>query len=515
MKPALRVIAASILSYGLVYALLYAYMRTSSAADPHASLRDPSRCTACHMEDRPEAGRPYRMMTFRKDIYTLCTGCHPAPVTHPVDIAPRLGIAGKLPLDADGTMTCVTCHAPHRAAHASVSFTGRTLVEKVRDTVFPFLPGRFRTCFLRVRNTEGELCKFCHASGAISSRPPSRAVDPAGYAGSAACAPCHPGEFAEWKRSPHARMVRSPLKDPGAVIAAFDGKSPFPRSEIAYVLGSRAVQRFVSHKGDSLVVRTPIWIVRTRSWNLDYWREQDWGKNCAGCHLTGYDPALPGFAEEGIGCEACHGPGRRHVRSANRVDIVHPGRLQASRRAMICEACHTTGHDATGEYRFPVGFLPGGNLSNYFFGLVPKPGQDDSTFRGDESAVDRHGQFRFWSSRILIAEGETCDLCKNFRSMPAGIGPDVEPEKMSSSEYCRSCHGGPVLPTPPHHGEARASRDGECLSCHPVTLSRSGNPSVHDHKYLPEGALRKNDFPPSPDFRSICFVCHPAPKKGA
>jgi len=175
----------------------------------------------------------------------------------------------------------------------------------------------------------------------------------------------------------------------------------------------------------------------------------------------------------------------------------------------------TAGHDVTGEYRFPVGFLPGKDLSKYFFGLVPKPGQDDSTFRGDGTPADRHEQFRFWSSRMLIVEGETCDLCKNFRGGSEGKEPLGEPKKMSTSEFCRSCHGGPALPAPRHHGELSRMKTRECLSCHPVLRNRGGSPSVHDHKYLPENALGKNDFPPTPDFRSICFVCHPSPAKGA
>ncbi|HWS14929.1 MAG TPA: hypothetical protein VN450_01940, partial [Candidatus Methylomirabilis sp.] len=206
MSRGLRIIGAAAMLYALAYTAQLLYLRHSSAADPHASLRDPTRCPACHIEERPEPGRPYRQMNFRKDIFTLCTGCHLAPVTHPVDIAPRRGIAGKLPLDADGTMTCVTCHTPHGGAHASRRFTGRPLIEKLRDTVFPFLPGRFRTYFLRVSNVEGELCKNCHAPGAITAHPPQGKADPANYAGSGSCAPCHPGEFAEWKRSPHARM---------------------------------------------------------------------------------------------------------------------------------------------------------------------------------------------------------------------------------------------------------------------------------------------------------------------
>ncbi len=515
MRRGFRIAAVAVFAYIIACAGQWLYLRDSPAADPHASLRDPSRCGICHMEERPLRGRPYRQMNFRKDIYTLCTSCHPAPVVHPIDIAPRRGIAGNLPLDTDGTMTCVTCHAPHSTPLASGGYVGRTLLAKMRDTAFPFLPGRYRTYFLRVPNTRGELCERCHAPGALAARLPSgRKTDPVNYSGSASCRGCHPVEHAEWSRSAHARMVRSPGRNPGAVLAIFDGGSPFPPSEIAYVLGSRSAQRFVSRKGDDLVVRTPIWIVRSRSWNLDYWREQDWRKNCAGCHVTGYDPGAAAFVEEGVGCEACHGAGRAHAANGKRTAILHPGKISPVRRTMICEGCHTTGHDSTGEYRFPVGYLPGDDLSKHFFGLVPKPGQDNSTFRGDGTSADRHAQFRFWSSRMLIVDGETCDLCKNFRNMAGGKEPRGEPKKMSSSEFCRSCHDGTVLPPPRHHGESSASRAGACLSCHPVSRTRAGANSVHDHKFLPEGALGRNDYPPRSDFRSICYVCHPAPVKG-
>jgi len=511
----IRIAVAAAAAYALAYAGQWMYLRRSPASDPHSALRDPARCPTCHLEDRPQAGRPYRQMNFRRDIFTLCTSCHASHVTHPVDIAPHRGIRGNLPLDPDGTMTCVTCHAPHSRPDASDRYAGRTLSAKIRDTVFPFLPGRFRTFFLRVPNNRGELCEQCHSPGTIASRrPPGGGTDRSEYAGSAACAKCHPDEYGEWSRSPHARMVRSPGSHRGAVLAKFEGSSPFPPSEIVYVLGSRSAQRFVSRKGDDLVVRTPIWIVRSGTWNLDYWREQDWRKNCAGCHVTGYEPEAAAFVEGGIGCEACHGPGRAHAASGGRTGILHPGRIPASRRSMICEACHTTGHDATGEYRFPVGYRPGGDLSKHFFGMVPKPGQDDSTFRGDGTAEDRHAQFRFWSSRMLVAEGETCDLCKNFRAGGAGPPSSGEPKKMSLTQYCRSCHGG-TMPAPHHHEESRAVRSRECLSCHPVARARSGAPSVHDHKFLPEGALGGKGFPPASDFRSICHVCHPVPGKGA
>jgi hypothetical protein len=514
-RKATRYLLLTVLLYLGSYVGLALWRTYAPYSNPHAFMKDPQRCGDCHIEGKPEKNRPYQLMNFRKDIYSLCERCHPLAVTHPVDIAPGRITGNRLPLDADGTMTCVTCHAPHGAPYANLKYTGRTLWEKVRDTVFPWLPQRFRTHFLRIPTPNGEMCNVCHAGRPASShrREMVSPVNPADYAGSRTCAMCHRAEYRQWRLTPHARMLRSPRKDPAALVASFGGSPPFPSSEIAYVLGSRNVQRFISRRGDSMVVRTPIWLIRAKKWNLTYWRELDWIRLCAGCHTTGIDPYQGAYAEEGIGCEACHGPGKAHVASGRKKDIVNPARLTESRRDMVCESCHTAGHDATGEYRYPVGYRPGNDLSRHFFGLTPKPGQDDASFRGDGSYQDRHRQFLFWQTQMLIIEGETCDLCKNFREARRESSSSG-PRKMTSDEFCSSCHDGTLVATAKFHDrpEVTARR---CLSCHPAVRDAAGSASIHDHRYLPAGALPKKDFIPSSDFRSICYGCHPVPPKGA
>lgn len=512
-RRTIRIVFAVVLGYGFLYGSLAAWRHYAPYSNPHAFMKDPARCQDCHIEEKPEKNRPYQMMNFKRDIYTLCESCHALPVTHPVDIAPGRMTGQKLPLDADGTMTCVTCHSPHGEPFSNRMYTGRTTWEKVRDTMFPKLPGRFRTRFLRVPTPKGELCDTCHAARPLTAkRSELKVTDPSEYLGSKGCEGCHAAEHAQWKRSPHARMLRSPRKDPSALVAVFGDSPPFPSAEIAYVLGSRNVQRFISRRGDAMVVRTPIWLIRAKKWNLDYWRELDWLRLCSGCHTTGMDPTQSAFAEEGIGCEACHGPGKKHAASRRASDIVNPARLSPTRRDMICESCHTAGHDRTGEFRYPAGYLPGEDLARYFFGLTPKPGQDDASFTGDGSYGDRHRQFLYWQTQMLVAEGETCDLCKNFREArksPGSSGPRI----MTLDEYCGSCHDGTVVaPALRHDHPDVTSR--RCLSCHPPVRTKAGEVSIHDHRYVPREAVEKNDFIPPPDFNSICFGCHPASPKG-
>lgn len=512
MKRSARILIGVVLGYAAVWAAVASWRTCVPFGDPHGFMKDPARCKECHLEEKPEKGRSYQVMNFRRDIYSLCERCHKLQVTHPVDVAPGQRLSLPLPLDPDGTMTCVTCHAPHSAAHSKTQHTGRSLSEKIRDTVLPGLPQRFRTMFLRIPTPGGQLCDACHAGRPIASvRKDITVPGPEKYIGSRNCEPCHPDEYRAWRLSPHARMLRSPRKDPGALVASFDPSPPFPSSEIAFVLGSRNVQRFISRKEDSLVVRTPIWLIRARKWNLNYWRELDWMKLCAGCHTTGLDPFRGVYAEEGISCEACHGPGRAHAASGEPGEIVNPAKLPSPRREMVCESCHTTGHDVTGEFRYPVGYLPGEDLHRFYSGLTPKPGQDDTTFLGDGTVEDRHRQYRYWESRMLVAEGETCDLCKNFREGRKG-GQAGGPKVMTPEEFCRSCHDGTLVPPAPlHDSPPIAGRP--CLECHPVRKNKAGEPSIHDHRYIPASAMGKNGFIPPGEFRSICFGCHPAPAK--
>src|SRR5690606_5173173 len=65
---------------------------------------------------------------------------------------------------------------------------------------------------------------------------------------------------------------------------------------------------------------------------------QNWNHNCADCHSTlverRYDVTQDTFdtrwAELSVGCEACHGPGAEHVRTAR---TGQPSPLSARRRA--------------------------------------------------------------------------------------------------------------------------------------------------------------------------------------
>lgn len=185
------------------------------------------------------------------------------------------------------------------------------------------------------------------------------------FVGSARCAACHAREHAAWHRSHHA-LAMLPAT-PENVRAAFDGRSlrhfdsltrvlrrgerfsvttegpagrrvDFP---VAYTFGIAPLQQYlVELPGGRLQALPWAWDTRParqggqRFFHLYpgerlepgdplHWSGalQNWNFMCAECHSTGvdkgYDAARDSYAttwrELNVACEACHGPGSRHV----------------------------------------------------------------------------------------------------------------------------------------------------------------------------------------------------------
>jgi predicted CXXCH cytochrome family protein len=181
------------------------------------------------------------------------------------------------------------------------------------------------------------------------------------YLGSAACQRCHEAEHGQWRRSLHINMTR-PVAE-ATIVGDFaeakrltahgrsyefgrkDGK-PFVRVasgdrapesfQVDYTLGAKRYQGYLSRLPDGRIYVLPVfWQIESGRW-ID-WKEitpipdgahdlkQIWNANCFNCHATnlvqGYDVASKQYrttwTEMGIGCEACHGPGREHVALAD------------------------------------------------------------------------------------------------------------------------------------------------------------------------------------------------------
>lgn len=463
------VICAILTALAVIGVVLYSIFLTGSQKDAfhdHERGAVEAGCITCHAS-MPNAAADVRP-EFRPNAGKWCMNCHNTDNVgnHPVGVpaSPATG----LPLEGGSLVSCITCHSPHQPRYAEKPWTAPALSIHTKDG--------YKTFFLRHENSQGELCIKCHDRSEFSQPGMNvrRSVDARLYAGSQSCIPCHRDIYNEWRLSAHARMTRKPGEIDGFTEIQADGFG-YPRERVKFVLGSHYVHRFVAKVDGLLVVLPGILDRETWTWlpQKDYgWRKRSWIRECAGCHTTGFSSENESFIETGVGCEACHGPAINHVRTGTGKYVVSIKSLPLDRREMICESCHTSGVDKTGKYHFPEGYKPGEDLTRFYFGLTPKPGQDHDNFLGDETYADRRRQWDFLKNRLFLASGLTCDYCQNFRNFKTSGGSDY----MTHDQYCLTCHKEPFI--------CPDFQKNDCTKCHAPEKTADGSGfSIHDHKF--------------------------------
>ncbi|MBI1297177.1 hypothetical protein GC175_19685 [bacterium] len=172
------------------------------------------------------------------------------------------------------------------------------------------------------------------------------------YVDSETCARCHEGIMASYAETGHANILT-------AVTEGADGPRPvanvpgppegYTWDDISYVVGGfNWKAHFLDSEGYLITGDAAQYNLYNRLLDLgDDWVAYQPGERvaytCGSCHTTGYVPmghqnGLPGivgtWAEDGVGCEACHGPGGNHVNDPYLVamDIETDSRL--------CLDCH-------------------------------------------------------------------------------------------------------------------------------------------------------------------------------
>ena len=179
------------------------------------------------------------------------------------------------------------------------------------------------------------------------------------FVGDQACSGCHANmpsvDFYDgYLRSGHPyKLFHSAGQQPPTNTWPFTDPPPLPVvlatqlewSDVEYVIGNYFWKaRFVDHDGyiyTGLADETTQWNLQTQEWVGYHAGDVDKPYNCGKCHTTGYDPngnqlGLPGligtWTEEGVRCEACHGPAGDHVGN--------PLELKPSAGAKDCAECH-------------------------------------------------------------------------------------------------------------------------------------------------------------------------------
>jgi predicted CXXCH cytochrome family protein len=364
-------------------------------------------------------------------------------------------------------------------------------------------------------------------SGPVAPTSPAASAPTAQNVGTAACAGCHAAETAAWQPSQHARAMMAASAT--SVLAKFTGSfryngiiSTFSRKgdgfivstdgpdgkiheyPVAYTFGVEPLQQFLVPFPGGRFQALPIawdsrpaahggqrWFhlhpgERVDSRDVLHWTGPagNWNFMCAECHSTGLEKRYTSTSDSyetrwtdvNVACEACHGPGSRHVEWARAtarpndplkglafsmkdatggVWQMPVGGSIAKRTALpsshaeieTCARCHSRRSQIWPEYRFGDPLAQSHRVSWLEEGLYFADGQQ-------QDEVYNYGSFL---QSKMYAAGVTCSNCHNPHS-----GALV----LQGNALCAQCHLPAKYDQPSHHFHKTGSAGAACVSCH-------------------------------------------------
>ena len=331
------------------------------------------------------------------------------------------------------------------------------------------------------------------------------------------------GDFAD-RRFAYGAVTSTFSRRDGRYMVRTDGPDGKPADfEIKYTFGVRPLQQYlIELPGGRLQALSIAWDARPREsggqrWfhlypneKIDYrdelhWtrRQQNWNYMCADCHSTNvrknYDAAADRYAttwsEINVACEACHGPGSRHVAWA---DAVRPGQTyDASDRkgltAVLGErrgvqwaidpssgnAKRSTPRATAIELGCARSVTRGGARSRPTTSRVGRSSittcrpcsRRRSTGPTGSNATRSTAWGSFLESRMHAA-GVTCSDCHE---------PHSQKLRAPGNQVCAQCHAPAKYDAATHHFHRAGGPGAECAGCHmPVTRYMLIDPR-HDH----------------------------------
>ncbi|MBL0731262.1 MAG: tetratricopeptide repeat protein, partial [Desulfosarcina sp.] len=262
-----------------------------------------------------------------------------------------------------------------------------------------------------------------------------------------------------------------------------DGK--YNDFQITHTFGFYPLQQYlIPFKGGRLQCLTIAWDDVKKKWyalpnytddHTDWlhWtgQGQNWNGMCAECHSTnlkkGYDIKTDSFtttwSEINVSCEACHGPGSRHVawaetpemgrRKVDNFNLVVKTRNMSSKDfVQICAWCHSRrsaiddfshGHENIMDYMIPS--LLTQNL-----------------YYPDGQILDEVYVYGSFMQSKMFLNGVNCGDCHDVHSQKL---------KIKGNGLCLSYHRADTYDTPNHHFhkkiyQGKESKGDDCIQCH-------------------------------------------------
>ena len=403
----------------------------------------------------------------------------------------------------------------------------------------------------------------------IVDKPPTEAalsaLGSADFVGSVNCSACHTGQFQEWSGSHHdlamqhasSESVRGDFDNATIRVAGVDSRfftrddrfwvttdneaGDLAEFEVKYTFGVEPLQQYlIEFSGGRLQTLPLAWDDRDETDGGQRWfhiygneaishddplhwtgREQNWNYMCAECHSTkfrkNFDSDTQTFnstwSEINVGCEACHGPGSRHVANAESgalrgsmgllVDLDDTGRtawimntttgiaersefrLRPPQQPESCGRCHSRRSVITPEYQYGLSLL-----DTHMPALL-----DERLYYPDGQIQE---EVYVWGSFLqskMYQAGVTCTDCHD---------PHTATLKSTgyTSAICSTCHLPSRFASRDHH--QHAAEQVSCVDCHMPSRDYMMIDGRRDHSFR----LPRPDLSISTGSPNACNNCH-------
>ncbi len=366
--------------------------------------------------------------------------------------------------------------------------------------------------------------------GAVVAAGPG--ASPPTYTGSQTCAACHAAETERWRGSYHdlamAELTEATVlgdfrdvdfaahgvtsrfyrKDGGYFVRTDGPDGQLHEYPIRYTFGWWPLQQYlIELPGGRLQALGIAWDSRAKEAGGQRWfhlypnermdhthrlhwtaRDQNWNYQCAECHSTnllkGYDLATDSFnttwAEIDVACEACHGPGSRHVAQAQSVaagsaSAWGPGKglvvdlgdhdggvwtwdekaglparsAPRQKRAQldVCARCHSRRGQISERYEhgWPLG-------DTHRLALL-----DAELYHADGQIKEEVYVYGSFLQSRMHEKGVVCTDCHDAHSLKL---------KAPGNLVCTQCHLAAKYEVESHHHHAPGTAGAACTGCH-------------------------------------------------
>lgn len=376
------------------------------------------------------------------------------------------------------------------------------------------------------------------------------------------CVECHREEAHAWRGSHHDLAMQEPR--PSTVLGDFDAASftsndlttRFSRRgekfvvstdgadgkpaefDVAYVFGVVPLQQYLLPlSGGRLQALSVAWDSEKKSWyhlypneKIDFRDElhwtrpsQNWNYMCAECHSTdvekGYDAATNRYDTRwfqiDVGCQACHGPGAKHVewaeanrdKPANDVSTAEAGlpvdlsAVQSQIQIEACARCHARRSVIAPDYehgkRLMDSHLPALLEENLYYvdGQIREEVYEYGSFLQSKMASKglRCSDCHDPHSGRLKGEGDAlCVTCHNDTAPAARPGIDTSGLKKKRYD------------TRAHHFHEPGKPGSRCIDCHAPSTAYMVVDLRADHSFR----IPRPDLTESLGVPNACNGCH-------